>query len=106
MKACCTIKPYQSSFGDDMIEALYKGILTLETMEECHRFFEDICTIRELQSISQRFRVAQLLNGSTTYNAIEEQTGASSATISRISKCLQRGPKGYDIVFERVVTGR
>jgi len=95
--------PYQSSFSDEMIEELYEAILTLETVEECYRFFEDICTIKELQSISQRLKVARMLRENMTYNQIEDQTGVSTATISRISKFLHHGPGGYNLVLDRVM---
>ncbi len=95
--------PYSSSFKDELIEELYEGILTLETVEECYRFFEDICTIKELQSISQRLKVARMLRENMTYNQIEDTTGVSTATISRISKCLHHGPGGYNLVLDRVI---
>lgn len=94
---------YESSFKDELIEELYEGILTLETVEECYRFFEDICTIKELQSISQRLKVARMLKENMTYTQIEDKTGVSTATISRISKCLHHGPGGYNLVLERVM---
>lgn len=94
--------PYESSFKDELITELYRAILTLETMEECHRFFEDACTIKELQSISQRLHVARLLHENVTYTEIEKKTGVSTATISRISKCLHYGPGGYDLVLKRL----
>ncbi len=95
--------PYRSSFSDEMIEELYEAILTLETVEECYRFFEDICTVKELQSISQRLKVARMLRENMTYNQIEDQTGVSTATISRISKFLHHGPGGYNLVLDRVM---
>lgn len=95
--------PYQSSFSDEMIEELYEAILTLKTVEECYRFFEDICTIKELQSISQRLKVARMLRENMTYNQIEDLTGVSTATISRISKFLHHGPGGYNLVLDRVM---
>lgn len=94
---------YESSFKDDLIEELYEGILTLETVEECYKFFEDICSIKELQSISQRLKVARMLKENRTYTRIEETTGASTATISRINKCLHHGPGGYNLVLDRVM---
>ena len=81
---------------------LYRAVLTLKTEDECKRFFEDLCTITELQAIEQRFQVAQLLNKGCIYNEILEQTGASSATISRVNRSLQYGQGGYACVFERV----
>lgn len=94
---------YRSSFTDEMIEELYEAILTLETVEECYRFFEDICTIKELQSISQRLKVARMLKENMTYHQIEAHTGVSTATISRISKFLHHGPGGYNMVLDRVI---
>ena len=94
---------YESSFKDELIEELYEGLLMLETVEECYKFFEDICSIKELQSISQRLKVARMLKENMTYNQIEDKTGASTATISRISKCLHHGPGGYNLVLDRVI---
>lgn len=81
---------------------LYRAILTLKTEEECMNFFEDLCTITELQAIEQRFQVAQLLDSGCIYNEILEQTGASSATISRVNRSLQYGKGGYSCVLERL----
>ncbi len=75
-------------------ELFYEAILTLRTQEECRRFFEDICTIKELQAISQRMRVACLLDSGKNYLEVSEATGASSATISRVNRCLNYG-SGY-----------
>ena len=75
-------------------ELFYEAVLTLRTQEDCRKFFEDICTIKELQSISQRFRVACLLDGGSNYLEVSEITGASSATISRVNRCLNYG-SGY-----------
>ena len=75
-------------------ELFYEAILTLRTQEECRRFFEDICTIKELQAISQRMRVACLLDSGSNYIEVSEATGASSATISRVNRCLNYG-SGY-----------
>lgn len=88
----------KSKQADDFFEA----ILKLENLEECYRFFEDICTVKEIQSISQRLEVAKLLKSNKTYNQIEEETGASTATISRISRSLNYGVDGYNIVFDRL----
>ena len=71
--------------------AFYEAILSLETVEQCRLFFEDICTIKELQAISQRFRVACLLDSGSNYIEVSEATGASSATISRVNRCLNYG---------------
>ena len=81
---------------------MYKAILTLETVEECVRFFDDLCSVSELKAMEQRFQVAELLNQGMVYNDILEQTGASSATISRVNRSLQYGADGYEIVFNRM----
>lgn len=86
----------------EAVELLYQAILTLEDMEECHAFFEDICTVNELLSLSQRFEVAKMLREKRTYQEITEQTGASTATISRVNRSLNYGKDGYSIVFERL----
>ena len=75
-------------------ELFYEAVMTLRSQEECRRFFEDICTIKELQAISQRMRVACLLRGGSNYLEVSEVTGASSATISRVNRCLNYG-SGY-----------
>ena len=81
---------------------LYKAILTLETMDEVMKFFDDLCTVSELQAMEQRFQVAMLLNEGMIYNDILEKTGASSATISRVNRSLQYGKDGYSVAFERL----
>lgn len=83
-------------------EMMYRAILSLESEEECKRFFEDLCTVAELQAMEQRFQVAWLLNKGCIYNDILEQTGASSATISRVKRSLQYGSDGYAAVFARL----
>lgn len=83
-------------------EEMYRAILTLKTVEECESFFDDLCTITELQAMEQRYQVASLLNKGCIYNEILEQTGASSATISRVNRSLQYGQDGYAIVFKRL----
>ena len=81
---------------------MFEAVLKLETKEECYRFFEDICTIKEIQSIAQRLEVAKLLTLNKTYSEIEKETGASTATISRINRSLNYGVDGYKIVLERL----
>ena len=81
---------------------MYRAILTLKTVEECMRFFDDLCSITELKAMEQRFHVATLLNKGLIYNDILEQTGASSATISRVNRSLRYGEDGYYVVFERM----
>ena len=81
--------------------ALYEAILTLETTEECINFFEDLCTMSELNAMEQRFQVAKALHDGKIYNTILAETGASSATISRVNRTLQYGAGGYDLAFAR-----
>ena len=83
-------------------DRLYKAILTLETEEECYNFFQDLCTIPELRSMEQRYEVATLLSQGMIYNDILERTGASSATISRVNRCLHYGAEGYHTVIPRL----
>lgn len=81
---------------------LFDAILTLKSREECYRFFEDVCTVNELQALSQRFEVAHMLRNSQTYMDIAEITGASTATISRVNRSLNYGHDGYDLVLGRL----
>ena len=81
---------------------MYKAILSLKTEEECRKFMEDLCSITEIMAMEQRFEVAKLLNDGLIYNAIMEQTGASSAIISRVNRSLQYGAGGYAVVFDRL----
>ncbi|MGN1307744.1 MAG: YerC/YecD family TrpR-related protein [Faecousia sp.] len=83
-------------------EMMYKAILALETEEDCMKFFDDLCTVTELQAMEQRFHVAWLLNQGYIYNDILAETGASSATISRVKRSLQFGADGYSIVFDKL----
>lgn len=84
------------------VDQLFQAVLTLNSMEDCYRFFEDVCTINELLSISQRFEVATMLKEHRTYLDIAEKTGASTATISRVNRSLTYGNDGYDMVLERM----
>ena len=84
------------------VEQLFDAILSLKDKQECFDFFEDICTINELLSLSQRFEVAKMLREQKTYLEIAEKTGASTATISRVNRSLNYGNDGYDMVFERI----
>ena len=93
---------YKSKSESKQTNELFEAILSLETTEDCYRFFDDICTISELKSITQRFHVAKLLKQGETFNTIAEQTGASSATISRVNRCLLYGADGYQIVLNRL----
>jgi len=86
----------------EAVEHLFEAILTLKDKEECFNFFEDLCTINELLSLSQRYEVANMLKDRKTYLEIAEKTGASTATISRVNRSLNYGCDGYDLVFERL----
>ncbi len=92
---------YSSRMKNDQADGLFEAILSLETMDEAYRFFEDVCTIKEIQSIAQRLEVAKLLKSGKTYNEIEEATGASTATISRVNRSLNYGADGYNIAFRK-----
>ena len=81
---------------------LFQAVLTLETEEECFTFFEDLCTINELRDMSQRLEVARMLEAGDKYDRIEEATGASTATISRVKRCLKFGADGYVQVLSRM----
>ena len=86
----------------EAVDYLFRAILSLENKEECYTFFEDICTINELLSLTQRFEVAKMLRERKTYLEIAEKTGASTATISRVNRSLNYGNDGFEIVFERM----
>ena len=83
-------------------ELLYESILTLQSVEECRNFFQDLCTMSELRAMEQRMEVAVLLSDGMIYNDILERTGASSATISRVNRALQYGADGYQTVLPRI----
>ena len=83
-------------------ENMYKAILSLNSVEECMRFFDDLCTVSELMAMEQRYQVATCLNDGMIYNDILAETGASSATISRVNRSLQYGSGGYAIAFDRM----
>jgi TrpR-related protein YerC/YecD len=87
---------------DAEIDRLFSAILTLENLDECYRFFDDLCTIGEIKSLAQRLEVARMLRGGSTYHQIETETGASTATISRVKRCLHYGSDGYALILERV----
>ena len=84
------------------MEELFEGILSLRTVEECERFFTDICTIKELQALTQRLQVAKQLYEGRNYNEVYQDTGVSSATICRVNKCLNYGDGGYKTVLDRL----
>ena len=86
----------------EAVDFLFDAILSLENRDECYSFFEDLCTVNELLSLSQRYEVASMLKDKKTYLEIAEQTGASTATISRVNRSLNYGNDGYDLVFGRL----
>jgi TrpR-related protein YerC/YecD len=83
-------------------EKMYQAILSLQNLDECMRFFDDLCTVTELMAMEQRYQVASCLDKGMIYNDILAETGASSATISRVNRSLQYGRGGYAIVFDRM----
>ncbi len=87
----------------DAVDQLFEAVLSLQNKEECYRFFEDVCTVNELLSLSQRYEVAKMLREEKTYLDIAEKTGASTATISRVNRSLNYGNDGYDMVFARTM---
>lgn len=87
---------------NEATDTLFKAILQLKDLDECYAFFEDLCTINELQSMAQRFEVASMLKSDQTYLAIASKTGASTATISRVNRSLTYGNDGYDLVLGRL----
>ena len=93
---------YKSKLMTEDTEAFFNAILSLKTPEECCRFFEDVATIGEVQAMAQRLQVAKLLDQGLKYADIARQTGASTATISRVSRCLSYGADGYKLVLERI----
>jgi TrpR-related protein YerC/YecD len=84
------------------LDQLFDAILSLNNKEECYRFFDDLCTINEIQSLSQRLEVARLLQEGSKYHEIEKETGASTATISRVKRCLNYGNDAYKMVLDRL----
>jgi len=84
------------------VDELFEAILTLQSVEECYRFFEDACTVKEILDIAQRLKTAKMLWAGANYAEINRETGCSTATISRVSRCLEYGEGGYRTVIERV----
>ncbi|MCE5169061.1 YerC/YecD family TrpR-related protein [Paenibacillus profundus] len=84
------------------LDEFFQGILTLETVEECYSFFDDLCTVNEIKTMFQRFQVAKMLYNHNTYSEIEEVACASTATISRVKRSLHHGNDMYDVVFKRM----
>lgn len=94
--------PVNPKLKDPFTDQLFAAILTLKNTEECYQFFEDVCTISELKALAQRLEVARMLKNGHIYDDIVSQTGASTATISRVKRCLHYGADGYKIVLERM----
>ena len=84
------------------MDKLFRAILSLENIEECYKFFEDICTVKELIDISQRLKAAEMLKRGENYAVVCQRTGMSTATVSRVNKCLGYGEGGYEMVLERI----
>ena len=93
---------YKSKFANDETDLLFEAIIKLETKEECYRFFEDLCTIKEIQDMGQRLKVATMLNDKIPYHTIVDETHASTATISRVNKSLLYGADGYQLMFKKM----
>ena len=93
---------FEPKIRNRQTDMLMQAVLALETEEDAYRFFEDLCTIPEIRSIAQRLEVAYLLRKKETYQKIAEETGASSATISRVNRALTYGADGYNRVFEQI----
>ncbi|WP_153731606.1 YerC/YecD family TrpR-related protein [Sporosarcina obsidiansis] len=86
----------------EQIDQLFKAILELKDLEECYQFFDDVCTMSEVQSLAQRLDVAHKLRLKKTYDSIQQETGASTATISRIRRCVDYGSGGYNLILDRL----
>ena len=87
---------------DERIDLLFEGILSLKSVDECYDFFEDLCTVAEIQEMSKRLIAAKMLYNNSVYTEVSEQTGLSTATISRVNRCLKYGTDGYITVLERL----
>lgn len=94
-----------SKIKDDSVDFLFKAILTLKSVDECYNFFEDLCTVPEIKAMSQRLLVAHMLSTKRVYSDIVAETGASTATISRVNRSLNYGCDGYELVFGRMDSG-
>lgn len=94
-----------SKLKDPSVDFLFQAVLTLKTPEECYAFFEDLCTVPEIKAMSQRLVVAHMLSNKIVYSDIVAETGASTATISRVNRSLHYGCDGYELVFGRMPEG-
>ena len=93
---------YESKIKNQATDDLFDAVMSITDREECYKFFEDLCTVKEIKAMAQRYGVAKLLLNKKTYSEIEEATGASTATISRINRTLQYGADGYTSVIDRM----
>jgi len=93
---------YRYKIQNDDIDKLFEAILKLDNKEECYRFFDDLCTVNEIEAFGQRLQVAKMLYSKMTYQEIERETGISAATISKISKSFSFGPGGYEMIIKRL----
>ena len=91
-----------SKLKEENVDFLFQAILKLKTVEECYNFFEDLCTVPEIKAMAQRIIVAKMLREHMIYSDVVEETGASTATISRVNRALNYGCDGYRLVFERI----
>ena len=95
-----------SKIKDEKLDFLFQAILTLETVEDCYSFFEDLCTVSELQEMSRRMQAARMLRSNAVYADIAAQTGLSTATISRVNRCLKYGSDGYNNALDNLEANR
>ena len=93
---------YESKLQSVQMDSLFDAILCLKNRGECYRFFEDLCTVNEIQSLAQRLEVARMLREECTYHEIADRTGASTATISRVNRSLTYGADGYSLILDRL----
>ena len=99
------MKEFESKLKSKELDYFFTAILNIKDIEECYRFFEDVSTISELKALCQRFQVAKMLREKKTYIEIGEVTGASTATISRVNRCLNYGSNGYNTILDRLEVG-
>ena len=92
----------KNSRKNETVDALFDAILSLESREECYAFFEDLCTVKEISDMAQRLEAAKLLLGGRTYDQIVKEVEISTATISRVNRCLTYGADGYNTVLDRM----
>lgn len=92
---------YESKMKSEETDHLFQAMLSLNSVEEFYRFFDDLCTFSEIQSMTQRWKVVQMLQEGRTFTQISEETGVSSATITRVNRCLTYGAGGYKLALER-----